>query len=382
MDPYLMAAVQALTDDLYRDFKMWLASLYPWLKRQHRRVTADTYSSPAALLDAVKRGLAQDGDLVTLECKPSPFGPFLRDHFLSLLPQYRGGPELVSVHPALAFLGNATSHLSPVGVFPPIGNGVTQVCLYPSDAPTCGLTGLIPEINDLVTYLPAVLADRYAPLWHRPCRIRGELCLVTMDAVTTAGIQVEAYVELLQSGRVWCLDATTDDSDCRPLTDNSLPPLWGGLLASGHMELAPGSLLVKDVVQAVKAAMQSAGLRVIDIRRNKAGRHEVVLNADWFRVCLDGSGPYFYFHMDVDLANDLENARASFDAVCRSALANINTVCDQKSVNLKNPCDLDFTYSNSETVLTVMKSLSADAIQDPLLMAIRDWHRKRSAPAA
>src|SRR5436309_13999219 len=77
------AAAQELTRQLYADIKSWLPSLLRWVQRQQRRATTETYPSPAVVLEALKQGLLRDGNVVTIDCKPAHFVPFLRNHFLS-----------------------------------------------------------------------------------------------------------------------------------------------------------------------------------------------------------------------------------------------------------------------------------------------------------
>lgn len=376
------AAAQELTRQLYGDVKSWLPTLWRWLKRQHRRATTETYLSPAAALEALKRGVLRDGDLVTVECKPALFGPFLRDHFLSPIignhTSLRLGPPIVAPNPIFGMMAQATSQLTPMGLFPALDDDVSQACLYPSDASACGFLGLFPGINDLVPYIPAVLAARHTPFCNVPCHVTGEARLMTADLLVAAGFQAEAYEELRQSGSVWILDATSDESACTPLGEGVTTELWGGLYASGHLELASGELDVAKAVEAMAAAISSAGYDV-RVDQNRAGRQEVLLYARGFRACLDSHVPYFSLHMDADLALDFGNARTTFDQICEQTLSNLQDVCHSESVELNNPADLDFTYSNSVTAFSVMGSLGAEAVRDPLVVAIRDWHRRRKS---
>lgn len=79
------AAAQELTRQLHADIKTWLATAAGWVKKKYGNVSRETYKSPAELLHALKSNLVNDGDRITLECKPALYGPFLRDHFLSLM---------------------------------------------------------------------------------------------------------------------------------------------------------------------------------------------------------------------------------------------------------------------------------------------------------
>ncbi len=107
------AAAKELTRQLYGDIRSWLPTLWRYIKHQHRKATSDIYPSPAAALDALRRGLLREGDLVTIECKPAHFGPFLRDHFLSPIignhTSLRLGPPLVAPNPIFGMMAQAGS---------------------------------------------------------------------------------------------------------------------------------------------------------------------------------------------------------------------------------------------------------------------------------
>lgn len=375
------AAAQELTRQIYTDVKSWLPTMWRWLRRKYPRATTDPYPAPAAVLDALKSGLLRDGDRVTIECKPAHFGPFLRDHFLSPLignhTTLRLGPPLRSPNPFLGMMAQVTSQLTPVALFPPLTGNVSQACLYPSDATSCGFLGLLPGVNELVTYLPALLAARHTQFSNMPCRVSGEIRLITADVFVEAGFQPEMYEELRQSAAVWVLDATSDDSYCAPLADGVTAELWGGLYASGHLEIASGQLEVPKAVDAISSAIADAGYAV-GTDQNLAGRQEIMVFAKGFRACLDRQATYFSLHMDADVGLDFKQARSKFDQVCNQTLLNLKSLCETESVDLRNPHDLDFSYSNSATAYTVMRSLGANSIRDPLLVAIRDWHRKRA----
>jgi hypothetical protein len=82
--------------------------------------------------------------------------------------------------------------------------------------------------------------------------------------------------------------------------------------------------------------------------------------------------------MDAELALDYKEYRSRFDMICKHTLQNLAVVCESESVELRNLADLDFSYSDSTSAFSVLESLGAEAIHDPLIVAIRDWHRKRS----
>lgn len=378
------AAAQELTRQLYADVKTWLTSVGRWAKKQLGKTATHTYESPGALLDALRKNLVKDGDRVTLECKPALFGPFLRDHFLSPIignhTSLRLGPVMQSSNPIFGILAQVTSQLTPVGLYPPVDKDVSQACLYPSDSSACGFLGLFPGVSDLVPYIPALLAARHTPYCNMPCHITGNIRLLSAESLTDAGFAAEVYEEIRQAGSIWVLDATDDDSECNPLGEGVTTQLWGGLYASGHLEISSGSLQVPRAVEALKAALDSAGYQPL-VDQNRAGRKEIMLFAQGFRICMDSQFPYYSLHMDAELGIDFKRSRERFDGVCQGALTNLQQICKEDSVELANSLDMDFSYTNSAEAYTVMRSSGAENIRDPLMIAIRDWHRTRSKKA-
>ncbi len=370
---------------LHDDFKPWLVSLGRWIRKKYRKATTPTYRSLDALLDALSHNLVKDGQRVTVECKPALVGRFLRHHFLSpmignnassrLGPPIFGGPHWI-----FGLTAHITSHLSPVGLYPPLKEDVAQGCLYPSDAAACGFVGLFPPVQDIVKHLPALLAVRHTAYCNTPCRLTGQLRMLSAQALVDAGFNPEFHEEIRQAGEVWFFDATDDDSQCTPLRDAVAAPLWGGLYASGHIEIGTGELKVLRVVQAMRSALQRAGYKPTTCE-NKAGRKEIALLARGFRICIDTQCPYYSLHMDAELGLDFKGSRQRFDNVCKEALAKLQQICRDDSVELLNPLDLDFSYTDSTKAYTVMRSLGAQQIRDPMIVAIRDWHRRRSNKA-
>ena len=101
------------------------------------------------------------------------------------------------------------------------------------------------------------------------------------------------------------------------------------------------------------------------------------LHGKGFRICIDQQLPLFSFQMDADLALEYQQSRNKFDSVCKTALGNIVKTCDDHSVELLNQNDLDFSYTDSTNAYSILKSKGTENISDPLVIAIRDWHRKR-----
>jgi len=255
--------------------------------------------------------------------------------------------------------------------------GIVQACLYPSNAQACGMLGLIPGVGDLVPYVPALLAERHSSQYGIPSWITGIVKRIDSSALAEAGFTTEDQEVIRQSGDIWFLDATNDDSRLYSIAESEPTQLWGGLYASGHLEVVSGSLAVASLVSAFEAALAVEGFPS-KVSQNQAGRREIVLYAKGLRVTLDSQIPFYSLHMDAELSQDFASYRTKFDRVTNIALANIAHACASTSVVLSNPLDVDFTYTNSSSLYSVLKSAGASAISDPLAMAIRDWHRRRS----
>jgi hypothetical protein len=200
--------------------------------------------------------------------------------------------------------------------------------------------------------------------------------MVSAHQLEQSGFSPEICEEIRQIGLIWFLDATDDDSECNPLGEAITTELWGGLYASGHFEIEDGVLQYSQAVEAFRDALTKEGYEPF-IDQNHAGRKEIMLFAKGFRMCIDTQSPLFSFHMDADLALDYKNSRRKFDNVCNNTLMNIRKVCDDNSVKLRTENDLDFSYTDSTSAYTILKSVGAENISDPLAIAIRDWHRNR-----
>ncbi|MEQ9210695.1 MAG: hypothetical protein RLN96_12835, partial [Pseudomonadales bacterium] len=137
-----------LLQQLYPDVKNWLSTLAKYLRTPVKKANSKVFNNPSDLLGALKANEVQADEWVTLECKPSTFGPYLRNHFISpIIGNHTGmrlGPQIQGGHPIMALMGQVTSHLRPVGIYPPIEDDLYQFCLYPSDSPVFGMIGLLP----------------------------------------------------------------------------------------------------------------------------------------------------------------------------------------------------------------------------------------------
>lgn len=376
----LAAANSGIAKELYADLKHWLAKFAALIRKATVRSNADRFSSPEVLFHALKSGTVRDGDRVVLECKPSSFGPFLRGHFLTFMVGMQRGKRLGPVFDAgpLTLIANAVSHLTPVGLFPPLEGGVSQVCLYPSTMPVAGMTSMLAEMAPQVPYIPALFLGRFTPYCHMACHVSGTIRLVDSAALASCGVSPEVYEELRQAGGVWVLDATTDDSDCIPISDGVTGEFWGGLYAAGHLELVKGVPDLRAVVEVFSKGI-SLGDEDVEVVQNQAGRREISICGNGVRASLDTQFPVFSIHMDAELGFGFAEARRRFDSTCTTILSGIRDVCESQLVTLGNPMDLDFSYANSTSAFSVLRSQSADIVSDPVLISIRDWHRQRSS---
>jgi hypothetical protein len=236
----------------------------------------------------------------------------------------------------------------------------------------------MPGLNELVEHTPTLLASRHVPYCGMPCNLTGVVRLVDAQVMTEFGVSPEDYEETRQSGNIWFIDATTDESKCVPLDDAVTTELWGGLYASGHFEITSGSVGYDRLVEGFVDAIKNQDFDP-DVIQNQAGRQEIMIYAKGIRALLDTKAPLYSIHMDAELAIDFGKYRNKFDSISQNILSNISSICKEESVDLKNDLDLDFSYTDASDAFTVLQSMGADYMENPLAVAIRDWHRKRGA---
>jgi hypothetical protein len=380
-DPIAHGIAKELAPSLYTDVKGWLVSLGQRVGRVTRSASLREFGSPADLLSTLQSGTVADGEWIRLKCKPSPFGRFLRTHFLTPIvgfnTELRLGPPIVGNHPVMGFLAHATSHLCPVGLFPPVEQGVVQACLYPRDAEACGMIGLFPGVETIISYVPALLSERHTTMYGVPSWVTGIVRRIDSAAFVDTGYSAEDLEVIRQSGAIWFFDATHDESRSYPIEDATPTDLWGGLYASGHLEIRSGELSIANYVDSFATAMRAEGFSP-HVSQNQAGAREIALYSKGFRVTLGSSFPIYSLHMDAELSQNFGTYRSKFDRIVTSSLENISQACTDASVDLANPLDVDFTYTDSSSAYTVLKSAGASAIADPLAVSIRNWHRRRS----
>lgn len=371
-----------LTPLLYNDIKSWIGGLGDRVKKVIKKSATKKYDSIQDLLNSINNNEIEVGEKIIVNVIPAPFGPFLRRHFLVPIvghhTKLRKGPPLVSSNPVMGMMAQATSHLMPVGLYPPVSDDVHQACLYPNDTTACGFIGLMPGVNQIVPYLFALIPSRFTPYYGSPCRVEGTLRYIDTTTLLESGFSVEEHEELRQVGKVWFLDFTGDRAVIEPINDIHPEGLWGGLYASGHLEITGGELKLKSYVDAVIDAISNEGFD-IRVSQNRARQQEIALFAEGIRATLGSKFPIFSLHMDAELTRDLKTYREVFDKVTQGILGNLKEACSNESVQLANDFDLDFSYTNSTNAYSVLKSAGANNIKDPLAIAIRDWHRLRGS---
>ena len=369
-----------IAQQLYPDLKTWIATFAKKLTTPVKKAKSPLFKTPSDILNALKANKLQPDGWVTIECKPFQFGPFLRNHFLSPIvgsrTDMRLGPPLASNHPIMAIVGQVTSHLKPVGLYPPIDDDLYQICLYPSDSNICGMVGLMPGVNNLIEYIPAVTSAKNLTFSGVSCHAKGIVRQVSPKLLTDVGAPIEKWEELRQEGKIWFLDLSSEDSECTPLGEAVTTEMWGAMYASGHLEIKSGKLKLQSIVDGTADALKSQGFDP-HVTQNQAGRQEIMVFSKGIRALIDTKAPLFSVHMDAEIAIDFKTNRENFDRICQSMLNHINESCKSQSVELVNPLDLDFSYTNSSKSFTVLKSIGSEYISDPLAVAIRDWHRKR-----
>jgi len=330
---------------------------------------------------AFQKGDVVAGDMITLECLASPFGPFLRNHvlmpFIGTDSSMRLGPIIVHnqhPHPIFGLMENMANHWMPVGLLPPVCRGVHHVYLYPADAMASGVVGLMPNAEQFVVRLPAFFRDDQVPLLGNTVRAFGRVGVVGAEAAYEGGLSPELFESVRQIGRIMYIDFTDEYAEVKVIS-NAHREFWGGLYACGHVEF-DGELSLKSWLEAFADAATVAGFSP-QIMQNLGTWNGYFLFARGFRAMIFSDAPVYSLHMDAELSLDFGTYKRKFDTILDKLLQNINEACTQESAVIINPLDVDFSYVDSTRAYSVLKSKSADELQDPLLMVVRDWHRSR-----
>ena len=233
-------ATKTIVKELYSDIKKWAVSSIGPFHKIVKNIKKKKYSSIHDLLSDLSKGKIRNGDLVEIECKLSSFGPFIKPIYISPLvgmnTQNRLGPPLQHPNPHMGLVAQAISNLTPVGLYPPISDKVTQVRLYPSNAEALGFFSLFPGVNDLVPSINALIKPEFLSNAHKSCKLTGNIkCIMQQDFVN-AGYKLEDFEVVRSIENIWFFDATGEDSACK-IIENEIPQLWGALYSAGQLEI-------------------------------------------------------------------------------------------------------------------------------------------------
>jgi len=205
--------------------------------------------------------------------------------------------------------------------------------------------------------------------------ISGRAEFVDSAVLVEAGFLPEEYEALRQAGRVWFLDST-EECELTEIPIEGESELWGALYGQGHLEMDK-PLPVDVVVAALRDAMATEGFEAKIVENKAEATRDFGLYAEGFRARVSIRAPVYSLHMDVELSREFASSRATFDRVTAQALQSIQRNASAVDVTIGNPGDLDFTYTDSTDLYSVLRSTAAEQLADPLAMTIRDWHRLR-----
>jgi hypothetical protein len=373
-------AVKFLTNQLYPDIKSWSASLARFLTIPIKKANSPHLRSPSELLEALKLNHISVDSWVTLDCKPSAFGPFLRTHMMSpihgMSTDMRLGPSIISDNPIMGLMAQMMTNLKPVGLYPSVSEDISQICLYPTDAEAFGFVGMMPDISNLIQYIPAVVSPKKMLHLGSASTVQGIIRCATPKMMREVGISQEIWEELRQAGSLWYLDLLSEGTTIAPHGEAVVPEMWGALYASGHIEFE-GELQLKPLIDGMAESLRMPD-KEIQCIQNQAARKEFLLYGKGIRAVIDSQYPVYSIHMDAEIGISFKRERERFDRVCSAFRDVIKEVAKLSAVKLLNEGDLDFTYTNSTKSFKVLSSEAAEKIADPVGLAIRDWHRRRS----
>ncbi|HBT3253407.1 TPA: hypothetical protein MBF53_000151 [Klebsiella aerogenes] len=371
-----------LAKQLYPDLKLAIPAIFRSLKIPTKKLKAKRFKSPSSLLDALKSGNVKNNEFVVLECKPSTFGPYLRSHYLFPIigsrTDMRLGPTLMSDTDGLdifAMMAQISSHLKPVGLYPPINSSMSQVTLLPPDATCYGFLSPIPGVNELVPTISAIVSQDKINLCGASSLVTGIVRSVTQAMFIERDLPTEKYEELRQSGDIWYLDVCSAGTDIKPIHDGVVTELWGGLYASGHIEV-DGGIQADALINGVMDSFKSAGYDP-HFTQNMAENRDLIVYSKGMRFTLLPGSCIYTLHMDAELAIDYKRSRKTFDNVCDNLLEVILESAKKSDAKIMNPRDLDFTYTDSARSFSILESKAAKSIVDPVAMVVRDWHKKK-----
>ncbi|WP_129544342.1 hypothetical protein [Serratia sp. 1D1416] len=380
LNTIVKSSSEELTRQLYGDVKSFIVNMARKMITPVKKSQAKRYDNIASLLDDLKSNKLRQDSFVALECKPSMFGTFLRGHKLSLINSMGrivGHKNFIlSPDPFLQLMANTTSYLKPVGLYPKIDDEVSQICLYPADTNNYGMMGIMPGVGDLVPSIPAIASQSKLVHSGASSNVIGIVRLITRAMFEDNNIPIEIYEDYRAKGDVWFLDLHSEGTEIKPMYNAATTEVWAGLYAEGHLEhngVVRFDILIPELVQAFK----NVGIDVQYIQ-NQARDKDFLFWSPDVRLVLYPSSSYFSLHMDAEVNISYKVSRNKFDRICHGVLDALVQSANKCGVKVNNPYDLDFSYTDSSSMYSLLTSGGANAITDPLAIAVRDWHRLKN----
>jgi len=372
-----------LLEMLYADLRSYLVggvgSTWRWVLSRARRRSAQRYETLGTFASALRAGKVEPDAVVSFPARLVAFGAFDRSPYLSpfALGAPRRGPPFVSEDGFLGLFAQATTHWMPVGLYPSPANDLFQGTLYEPNARACGVVSLLPFVPSIVS-LPFVASTRFRHRVDHSSRVVGTVRMLTESDLASLSVSAAQYEMLRKSGLLWLFDMSGDEADAVAVDESQTSrELWGALYACGHFEFEKAPDRAR-VIEALVGAFSSKGLATNVLHEQHRG--ETLIAADGVRLTLGGrDAPIFSLHQDVELLGDYANGHVRFQSLLRSCLAATKEGFDVSGAVLLNPNDVDFSYADTTNAYTVLRSRAANGIGDPVALAIRDWHRRRSS---
>lgn len=380
LDSIIKTATETMVKELYSDLKAWALSGIKPISKIIDNIKKKRYSNIRDLQNDISNHKIKNGDLVQIDCKFSSFGPFIKPLYVGPLvgvnTQNRLGPPLLHDNPFMGLIAQTTSNLIPVGIYPEISNGISQVRLYPSDSQSCGFFGLFPDIKNLVPSFNALVKSEYLSAAHKSCKLTGRIKCISQSDFVKSGFKLEDFEVLRSMNNIWFLDASNNtESNCK-IVNGEKTELWGALYSAGHIEFE-GEIPIKPLIDGYLEKL-SPYISDLQVVQNQVKNREINIFGKGFRMVQHISYPIYALHYDIDIGTNYSNQKETYEKVLNSVLQNINDVSIKNSTKLINPFDLDFNYSNSEESYKLMESMAAKNIEDPLALAIKRWTKKKT----
>lgn len=378
LETFTKTFTETITKEIYSDLKSFAISKLAPLRKFSLRFKKKKYSNISDLLSDISSGKLKNGSLVELDCKFSSFGPFLKNLYIGPLAgvntRNRLGPPIINPsNPIMGMVAQTVSNLIPVGIYPPVTDKVAQVRLYPANIEVLGFFSFFPEVSNLVPSFNALINSDFLINAHRNCKLTGKIRSISQLEFVKAGFHLEDFEVLRSLGNIWYLDATIADSDCK-IVQNEISELWAALYSVGHLEFN-GEIPIQSLITGYLNKL-SPLVRDLQVVQNQVNNREINIFGEGFRMVQYINFPIYALHYDINIGTNYQNQRETYDKILIAVHESINETCSTNSVKLYNPYDLDFTYSNGLTTFKLLESISAQNIQDPLALAIRQWIKK------